>query len=230
MTAKYDPAEVERLVREAREDDARMTRAPWTTPTGTRFLGAVSAIIGGVERQVAASAGQAPQFDDVPDVGRALADNASAIARTRNNLRAVADQLEAARAEVEALTVARNADRTEWMTTYEAMRAEIEALRCGADRSVTIADEAFGLGPVEPLDATLSRIERGIFEQHKLIAEQSVLIEVLRFCDNLGLFHDNEMEPAQADAFREHLKRCDRCRERLVGMAQEHATLSTEGR
>jgi hypothetical protein len=38
------------------------------------------------------------------------------------------------------------------------------------DRIVTIADEAFGIGPVEPLDATLSRIERGIFEQHKRLA------------------------------------------------------------
>lgn len=33
-------------------------------------------------------------------------------------------------AERDALTVARNADRTEWMTTYETMRAEIEVLRC----------------------------------------------------------------------------------------------------
>lgn len=35
------------------------------------------------------------------------------------------------------------------------------------DRIVTIADEAFGLGPVEPLDETLTRIEHGIFEQHR---------------------------------------------------------------
>ena len=34
-------------------------------------------------------------------------------------------------AERDALIVARNADRTEWMTTYATMRAEIEALRCG---------------------------------------------------------------------------------------------------
>lgn len=42
------------------------------------------------------------------------------------------------------------------------------------DRLVTIADEAFGLGPVEPLDATLARIERGIFEQHQRIANLEV--------------------------------------------------------
>lgn len=40
------------------------------------------------------------------------------------------------------------------------------------DRIVTIADEAFGLGPVETLDATLTRIERGIFEQHKRLINQ----------------------------------------------------------
>ena len=34
-------------------------------------------------------------------------------------------------AERDALTVARNSDRTEWMTTYATMHAELEALRCG---------------------------------------------------------------------------------------------------
>lgn len=38
------------------------------------------------------------------------------------------------------------------------------------DRLVTIADEAFGIGPVEPLDATLARIERGIVEQRQRLA------------------------------------------------------------
>lgn len=64
--------------------ESEMTRGPWTTPAGTRFLGAVSAIIDGVERQVATAAGQAPQFDDVPDVAKALADNAAGIAALRN--------------------------------------------------------------------------------------------------------------------------------------------------
>jgi hypothetical protein len=73
MTAKYDPAEVERLLKQARD-----TEYPMSVPS----------------------------------------------------YRVMADQLEAARTEIEALTVARNADRTEWMTTYAAMRAELEALRC----------------------------------------------------------------------------------------------------
>ena len=38
-------------------------------------------------------------------------------------------------------------------------------------RLVDIADEAFGLGPVEPVEATLSRIEQGIAQQRRRIAE-----------------------------------------------------------
>lgn len=47
------------------------------------------------------------------------------------------------------------------------MVVEISRYRRAADRAITIADEAFGFGPVEPLDATLGRIERGIHEQVK---------------------------------------------------------------
>jgi hypothetical protein len=49
--------------------------------------------------------------------------------------------------------------------------ADLREARQALDRAVTIADEAFGLGPVEPPDATMSRIERGIFEQHKRISD-----------------------------------------------------------
>lgn len=52
-------------------------------------------------------------------------------------------------------------------------------------------------------------------------------IKTLRFCANVGAFHDGEMDAAQADAFRVHLTRCERCQERLVGLVQEHARLST---
>lgn len=110
MTAIYNPAEVERLVAEAREDDARMTQGPWTEPDGNRLRGAVNALVGGVHRQVAQASAEAPSAEDDLDCGpldiagpRLLA-NASGIARTRNNLRAMADQLEAARAEVDRLT------------------------------------------------------------------------------------------------------------------------------
>lgn len=48
---------------------------------------------------------------------------------------------------------------------------ELRRHRLAADRAVTIADEAFGLGPVEPLDDTLGRIERGINQQHQRIVQ-----------------------------------------------------------
>lgn len=48
---------------------------------------------------------------------------------------------------------------------------EIHRLKNCADRAVTIADEAFGLGPVEPLDDTLDRIEQGINQQHRRILD-----------------------------------------------------------
>jgi hypothetical protein len=41
------------------------------------------------------------------------------------------DQLEVALVEIGRIAVARNADRTEWMETYETMRAELQVLRCG---------------------------------------------------------------------------------------------------
>lgn len=50
------------------------------------------------------------------------------------------------------------------------MKPEVIAeLQAAVDRAVTIADEAFGIGPVEPPDDTLTRIERGISEQHQRI-------------------------------------------------------------
>lgn len=93
------------------------------------------------------------------------------------------------------------------------------ALAAAADRAVTIADEAFGLGPVEPIDATLTRIERGIFEQHKRIAELEVLVEQLR-CGDLNAFHDGELAPDRAAGFRDHLSRCATCAAELLSMVE----------
>lgn len=74
MTAQYDAAESARLVAEAREDDARMTPVPWDcVPLIVRH------------------------FVDVRPTGA----DAFGVARTRNNLSSIADQLEAAVAEAE---------------------------------------------------------------------------------------------------------------------------------
>lgn len=70
---KYDPAESERLEKEAREDDERMPRAPWNcVPLTVRF-----------------------HADDRP-----IGSVSFGVTRTRNNLRAIADQLAAGRAEI----------------------------------------------------------------------------------------------------------------------------------
>lgn len=69
MTVTYDPTTAARLIAEAREDDDRMEPAPWDClPLIVKLYA-----------------------DDQP-----LGSNAFGIARTRNNLRALADQLEAA--------------------------------------------------------------------------------------------------------------------------------------
>lgn len=76
MTA-YNPDEVDRLVREAREDDERMDIAPW-----------------GVDVDVVHSGSGVSLTERLGEA------EAYAIARTRNNLSAMADQLEAARTRI----------------------------------------------------------------------------------------------------------------------------------
>jgi hypothetical protein len=79
MTA-LDPALCARLVSEAREDDRRMTPAPWIAEADVLYHH--SEEDGTIELA---------KFS-----GEATVDEDSAIARTRNNLRDLADQLEAA--------------------------------------------------------------------------------------------------------------------------------------
>lgn len=86
MTA-YDPNVIDRLVREAREDDARMTRGTWSaTPMSSSDDHAVI-----IEAPPRSSACDHYIAEEVSE------GDAEAIARTRNNLAAMADQLEAAR-------------------------------------------------------------------------------------------------------------------------------------
>lgn len=78
MTAKYDPDETARLIAEAREDDARMTPAPWD---------------------------DIPLIVRIDDDTQPTNSDARGIARTRNNLATLADQFDAAQqriAELEA--------------------------------------------------------------------------------------------------------------------------------
>lgn len=77
------------IISEGRAHDAAMTPGDWTITTGSRFRGAVSTTVGGVERQVMQADGQAPSFEDVPDPGERAAANAAGVAWMRTNLRAL---------------------------------------------------------------------------------------------------------------------------------------------
>jgi hypothetical protein len=93
-----------------------------------------------------------------------------------------------------------------------------------AERAVTIADEAFGLGPVEPIDATLTRIESGISglcqgwnEQQRKVDAAYLRIAALEaevqrlLCWTVGAYVDAEMEPAHRTRFESHLVTCEAC-------------------
>lgn len=97
----YNPAEAERLIAEAREDGQRMTPAPWEwNADRNQLLGPYK---------------EPPDVEiDDPGIRHCIIETdgghyppgaavGTAIARQRNNLAAMADQLEAARAETERL-------------------------------------------------------------------------------------------------------------------------------
>ncbi|HEU4727717.1 MAG TPA: hypothetical protein VFT22_07505 [Kofleriaceae bacterium] len=105
-TTIYDPDLTARPIAEAKEDDARMTRAPW--------VGGADAVFEGGD----------PLLETVRQE-RHEADS-SGVARTRNNLRALADQLEAARRHIEYLeNVAR---------AFVEQRKSLDAARVDASR------------------------------------------------------------------------------------------------
>lgn len=112
MTATYDPAEVERLVREAREDDRKMAalegheRAPWRAVEATRKdIGRLRHYVTCIPADHACWSGSDmvawSRLGIWTSEGVTEQAFAEAIARTRNNLGAMADQLEAARTEVD---------------------------------------------------------------------------------------------------------------------------------
>lgn len=122
MTTTYDPAESERLIAEAREDDARLPVGPWIA--GRHGYVSAPNPAGGP------GSTRCPLRDNTGDP-RAT----DAISRTRNNLRAMADQLEAARAEMSRRTEAWSdaEHRVDALTTeLEAARARIAELEAVA--------------------------------------------------------------------------------------------------
>lgn len=116
MTAQHNPDECARLIAEARKDDERMSDAPWSFYKHGS-MGPDTYVIEGSTIQV--------PYADAPD--------ARGIARTRNNLRAMADQLEAAQAEIQRLNdhvlIEVAEERDEARSEAEQLRTLVQALR-----------------------------------------------------------------------------------------------------
>lgn len=103
------------------------------------------------------------------------------------------------------------------VTTGGELAAARRALDVVCERAVTIADEAFGLGPVEPIDATLSRIEAGIFAARQ--RETALETEVQRLlCWTVGAYVDGEMFPPGIAQFEAHMVTCESCRNEVVSL------------
>lgn len=103
------------------------------------------------------------------------------------------------------------------VTTGGELAVARRALDVVCERAVTIADEAFGLGPVEPIDATLSRIEAGIFAARQ--RETALEAEVQRLlCWTVGAYVDGEMEPPGIAQFEAHMVTCESCRNEVVSL------------
>jgi hypothetical protein len=111
------------------------------------------------------------------------------------------------------------------VTTGGELAAARRALEVVAERAVTIADEAFGLGPVEPIDATLDRIAVGITAARK--RERDLEAEVQRLlCWTVGAYVDGEMEPAHRTQFESHLITCEACQHEVVALGAVAERLS----
>lgn len=116
-----DPALCARLIAEAREDDGRMTSVPWHGDE-------VSGIVFGDGNHDDGSIELARMQ------GEALIGDAEAIARARNNLRSLADQLEAALAEAARIPDLQAA------IGYEIQKRDDLALRLQVATETNVAD------------------------------------------------------------------------------------------
>lgn len=91
---------------------------------------------------------------------------------------------------------------------------------------VTIADEAFGLGPMERIEDTLTRIERGIRAMRQ--RETALEAEVQRLlCWTVGAYVDGEIvEQVNHAQFEAHLAKCEACQHEVHSLMQLVGRLS----
>jgi hypothetical protein len=111
------------------------------------------------------------------------------------------------------------------VTTGGELAAARRALDVVSERVATIADEAFGPFPVEPIEASLKRIEQGIFAARQ--RETALEAEVQRLlCYTVGEYVDGEMEPVHRTQFESHLARCEACQHEVKELAEVLEQLS----
>lgn len=150
MTAAYDPELVARLAREAREDDERMTPGPW------KQLGRHGEVM-------SESPGSSRHYETTPVTAIPdYAGNLACIARTRNNLRATADQLEAMQA-----IASRYDDDLQMMRATE---ADLQHNRRRADEAEH---------QLEAAQARIAELEATVECEHRLACETSDVIAEL---------------------------------------------------
>jgi hypothetical protein len=137
----YDPAEVERLIAEAREEDAQMTPVPWRADSAA---GIVFGDGGHVDGAIEVFRMEAESLIADPD----------AIARTRNNLHALADQLEAARAEIERLPALPDVGVAPGHVPDDLTDDDLSALERDAEH---LPSSPITLGEIEPLLVEIRR-------------------------------------------------------------------------
>jgi hypothetical protein len=111
------------------------------------------------------------------------------------------------------------------VTTGGELAAARRALEEVAERAVTIADEAFGPMPVEPVDATLTRIEAGIFAARQRETALEAEVQLL-LCWTVGAYVDGEMDPELRARFEPHLSRCEQCQQEVKELAEVVERLS----
>jgi chromosome segregation ATPase len=178
MTVDYDPAEVARLEAEARRDHERMTPGPWVAEgdelySDTRQGGTI----------------QLAGFTQDADEGCQLA-----IARTRNNLQSIADQLGAGRREVERVT-------KRWRDEEQAInRKDIQLDEARADRDRLRCQ----------LETAQQEARRCIFDGHEGRIAELVQRRDARESDLSGAQHriaelerENDMLASTANTFAE---------------------------
>jgi hypothetical protein len=201
----FDATTAGELVRQAREDDERMTPGPWRVS-----MSGYSVKSHDIDSPIVTVVPTATQARLI-DVERWLP-NADGIVHMRNNLRAMADQLEAACAEVERLDRECNEtarDRDAFGRDLEALREEVEA---SDQRMAAILDGTFATGDgtaQREIERLRSQLSTALRERDEARGECERMRDVLREARyQLEVAASYRHEPGIAVGLKVHAKAC----------------------